>query len=156
ELPPVAAGPISVVLLARDASADVGAVADSWLEFLARRGQEHELLLADAGGLGGRLEALGRPGLRLVGHTRPAGEGAALRSALAEARYPLVFYTLCQADYRPEDLGRLLDRPFTPEEPDERAGDKPPEPGKEIDHVHLMSGFRAGVKVPWPLRVLGL
>jgi hypothetical protein len=148
ELPLVATSPLSVVLLVGDAT-DAGAVVRSWLDFLARRPQEHELLLVDAGG---GLPAGEQPGLRLVEYAGPRGEGAALRAALAQARHPLVFYTLCHPDYRPEHLEKLLDRPFTPEDSEEG----PPEPGKEIDHVHLMSGYRAGVKVPWPLRALGL
>jgi hypothetical protein len=79
----------------------------------------------------------------------PAGEGAALRDGLAQARHPLVCTALCRADYRPEYLALLLDRDFTPEDQTQTG------PAKEIDNVHLMSGFRAGVKVPWPLRALG-
>jgi hypothetical protein len=119
--------PISVVLLCPDADRET--IVAAWHSFLQQRGLDHEILVCD----------------------NPAGEGAALRDGLAQARHPLICTALCRADYRPEYLGQLLDRDFTPEEPpaDGTA------PGKEIDHVHLMAGFRAGVKVPWPWRLPG-
>src|SRR5262249_46653834 len=60
-------------------------------------------------------------------HGERRGDGAALRTALGTARYPLLFYTACDPRYRPADLRRLL---------------------KEIDRVHLVSGYRAGRPVP--------
>lgn len=107
--------------------ADREAIVASWQAFLEQRGVEHEVIVSD----------------------NPAGEGAALRDGLGQARHPLICTALCRAEYRPEYLGQLLERPFTPEEPPQDGAD----PGKEIDHVHLMSGFRAGVKVPWAWRI---
>jgi hypothetical protein len=140
-LPPIATEPLSVVLLAPGAGA-ASAVLAGWLAFLDGLGREYELLLV----VGGSAEASPdpHPRLRLLPHAGPWGEGAALRAGLAAASHPLVFYTLCEPQYRPADLGRLLERrtPAPKEEP-------------EIDHVHLLSGYRAGVPVPWPWRVVG-
>jgi hypothetical protein len=126
-LPPIAGQPISVVLLRPDSDRET--VVAAWRDFLTGRQTDHEILVVD----------------------NPAGDGAALRDGLAQARYPLVCYAPCHPDYRPDYLGQLLDRPFVAEEPPGANA----APGKEIDHVHLMSGFRAGVPVPWPLRATG-
>lgn len=83
------------------------------------------------------------PRLRVVAHATPRGVGAALRTGLAEARRALIFYTLLDPRYRPEILAGFLARKM-PET------DEP-----EIDHVHLLSGYRAGVRVPAVLRAIG-
>lgn len=85
------------------------------------------------------------PRLRLIGPAAKPGDGAALRLAFAEARQPLLCYAACHPDYRPVDLQRMLDLPMDPS-----AGG-----GRQIDHVHLISGYRAGRRVPLPLRLIG-
>jgi glycosyltransferase involved in cell wall biosynthesis len=150
-LPPIANQPLSVVLLARDAAAHVEAQLTAWGDFLRGRGPGHELLLVDDGssdGTADKAEALASrlPLLRVLRHDRPRGEGAALKTGLEAAGKPLVFYTLCRPEYRPADLARLLDQPSSQEAQPR---------GKEMDHVHIMSAYRAGRKTPWPLRLLG-
>lgn len=118
-----------------------------WLAFLAAHPPGGELIVVDDGSTDDtvtRVEQLADPRLRVVRHATPQGEGAALRSGLGAAHNPLVFYTLCHPDYRPADLTRLLEAPMDPS-----VG------GWQIDHVHLMSGYRAGVRMPLPLRVVG-
>jgi len=148
-LPPVAGQPLSVVLLASDAAAYVQEVLTGWIGWLDKRGKPYELLLVDDGsadGTAAHADALAdrHPRLRVLRHAQRQGEGAALRTGLAAATQPLVFYTLCHPDYRPEYLEQMLDKPMADEAQ-----------GKEIDHVHLMSGYRAGVPMPAGLRVLG-
>jgi hypothetical protein len=70
----------------------------------------------------------------VVRHPQPRGPGAALRSGLAVATKPLLFYTTADRQYQPADLKRLL---------------------AEIDKVHLVSGFRLWQPVPRLLRWLG-
>lgn len=148
-LPPVAGQPLSVILLAADAAAHVQEVLTGWLAWLDKRGKPYELLLVDDGSADGTASLADgltarHPRLRVLRHVERQGEGAALRTGLAAAAQPLIFYTLCQPDYRPEQLEKMLDKPM-----DES------QPGKAIDHVHLMSGYRAGVPVPRGMRALG-
>lgn len=100
----------------------------AWRAYLAQRGTEHAIHVVES----------------------DQGDGAALRAGLGQARHPLICYAPLSTDYPPEFLGRLLDRPFEIE-------DAPPDlpPGREIDHVHIVSGYRAGVRVPLALRLLG-
>jgi glycosyltransferase involved in cell wall biosynthesis len=146
-LPPIAGRPLSVVLLARDAAGHVEAVVSGWAEYLDRLGREYELIVVDAASTdttADLLEALlARLPRLLVVRAKGRGDGAALRPALTVARHPLLFYTFCEPAYRPADLGRLLDKRL------------PPKDEPEIDQVHLMTGYRAGRRVPWPLRVVG-
>src|SRR5689334_6021020 len=139
QLPPVADQPISAVLLACDATADVEGVVASWVGFLESlreaQGREYELLLAD-GSAGGEVALRSTslperyPRLRVLRAGRP-GEGPALAEGVREARYPLFFYTLCDPVYQPADLDKMLRRRTLAADND-----------LEIDHVHVMSGLR--------------
>jgi molybdopterin-binding protein len=145
KLPPIARQPLSVVLLVRDDSAHAEDLLAGWVAFLEGLGRAYEVLVVGAGpGGAARLEGeAGRhPRVRLL-CPGGRGEGAALRAALAEARYPLLFYAALAPEYRPADLGRMLEKPHGAGK-DER----------EIDHVHMMTGYRAGRPVPLPWRVL--
>src|SRR5262245_25888987 len=151
QLPPIADQPLSVVLLARNCADHVVAALITWLGFLdGIRPGAYELILVDDGSDDGtadkaQAQADAFPALRVIRHEKPQGEGAALRAGLEAATRPLVFYTLCQPEYRPDDLGKLLARTIKLEE----GGVV-----KEIDHVHLMTGFRAGIPVPLWMRIL--
>jgi glycosyltransferase involved in cell wall biosynthesis len=155
-LPSIAPQPLSVVLLARNSAAHVEAVLAGWLAFLDGRGGAYELLLVDDGSTDGTAalaQALcgQHPQLRVLCHAQPQGEGAALRTGLEAAANPLVCYSLCDPVYRPEMLGAFLARTIGLEDPS--TGDM--QVVHEIDHVHLMTGFRAGVKMPVLLRISG-
>ncbi len=147
-LPPIAAQPLSVVLLAHNDRAHLETVVGEWLAFLSGLGREFELLVVDDGSTDGtadlRPAAEVHPRVRFLRHPKPQGEGAALRTALALARYPLLAYAPCDSRFPPDDLNRLLTKRTVPNKPD-----------LEIDHVHLMSGYRAGRPVPVALRALG-
>jgi dolichol-phosphate mannosyltransferase len=137
KLPPIATSPLSVVLLARDDAAHLEAVAASWTTFLNGLGREFELILIDDGSRDGSAERLAEiatrhPHLRIISHEEPKGEGVALAAGLAATKYPLVCYSRCEPRYQPSDLKKLL---------------------KEIDKVHIVSGFRAGLSSPAIVRV---
>ena len=146
QLPPIATQPLSVVLLAGDEAAHLEGLLGDWVAFLDGLGRDYELLLVEGGSTAERSEALAErhPCLRVLRAETP-GEGAALRKGVAEARHPLLFHAPCDPAYRPTDLKLLLER---------RSTDPKAEP--EIDHVHLISGYRAGRRVPLPWRALGL
>src|SRR5205814_8623283 len=50
------------------------------------------------------------PYLRVLRHDTRRGFGASLRTALAAASHPLLFYTATDYPYSPNDLRKLLDR----------------------------------------------
>ena len=136
KLPPISREPISIVLLAREATASL----DEWLAFADRRSGDDEVILVDDGA---GPTPTPHPRLRVVTHSTPRGIGSALRTGLAEARRPLIFYTLCDPRYRPAILETFLARTL-------------PDSGEpEIDHLHLLSGYRAGVRVPMAIRAIG-
>jgi glycosyltransferase involved in cell wall biosynthesis len=138
-LPPIADQPISVALLARDEELHLEAVLTEWAALLDGLRRDYEILLVDDGSTD-RTAAVAEemtarlPRLRVLRHEGHRGRGAALRTALAAATKPLLFYTTADRQYQPADLKRLL---------------------AEIDKVHLISGFRLWRPVPAPLRHLG-
>jgi glycosyltransferase involved in cell wall biosynthesis len=146
KLSPIAAEALSVVLLAHAGTIHLEPVVAGWVAFLDGLRRDYEVILVDDGtgtwtaGLPERY-----PRVRVLVRPDAWGEGAALRAALEVASHPLLFYTLCDPRYQPEDLGLLLEK---------RHDAKKPE--VEIDQVHLLSGCRVGRPMPWPLRTLGL
>jgi len=128
-----------VVLLARNEQDHIVEVVDNWLARLDKLGRDHEILLVDdgssdrTGSLAAGL-ASRHAQVKVLSHPTERGVGAALQTALAAARHPLLFYAPCDRQFQPAELRRLL---------------------AEIDKVHLVSGYRAGQPVPGGLRRLG-
>jgi glycosyltransferase involved in cell wall biosynthesis len=137
-LPPIASAPVSLILLAHEDAACAQDVVNAWADQLDKLQRDYEVLLIDDGtsdltAVGAAASKAG-PRLRVLGHTVARGPGAALRTGLAAARFPLVVTCPCDRQYRPEDLDLLL---------------------KEIDKVQLVSGFRVWQRMPWPLWLAG-
>lgn len=137
ELPKIAAEPISVVLLARhaDARRETADMVERWVACLDKLERDYEILVAaDASLAPDELPAFAHARVRVLHEPNRRGPGACLRCGLAAARFPLLFYTECDRQYQPADLPRLL---------------------KEIDKVHLVSGYRKWQPVPRWLAWLG-
>jgi hypothetical protein len=153
DLPPIADGPLSVVLLATPETA-TEAIVRPWLDWLDARGGASELILVVDGPLATEPALPTHPRLRVLAHEKPEGEGRALRTGLAATTHPLIAYAPCHGDYKPEQVQALLDHRVPPE-----ALVGTPLEGKtdlsEMDLVHLLSGYRAGVPMPLVPRVLG-
>lgn len=125
--PAIATSGISVLLLLHNDASRLRPSVDAWLTFLRQREQEFELLLIDDGSsdrTGEIAQTLAEQSeqVRLYSHSHSQGIGAALRTGLAEARLPLLFYTTCAPIYQPKHLEMLL---------------------REIDQVDLVVGGRA-------------
>ena len=125
----------------------------AWTATLQSLNRPFELIVVDDGStdatvptlaqLTGTAEAPGRwPQLRVLRHPARRGFGAALRTAVAEARYPLLFYTGLDFDYSPGEIKKFL----------ERIGETDPDFHKQPD---LINGFRARLPVPPLLRAVG-
>lgn len=74
--------------------------------------QEKEILLVDDGSTDGtheKIELLGqRPGVRALFHERNQGKGAAVRTALAQARGEIVLIQDCDLEYDPRQYALLV------------------------------------------------
>jgi glycosyltransferase involved in cell wall biosynthesis len=150
DLPPIASQPLSVVLLLHNRADHLETVLGGWVAFLNGLDRDYEVLVVDDGstdGSGDRAEKLATNFRRVqvLRHAASRGEGAALRTALAAARHPLLFYTLCDPHYQPVDLGKLLHKRTDPSATE-----------WELDRVHIMTASRGGRPMPWPWRIGGL
>jgi glycosyltransferase involved in cell wall biosynthesis len=111
--PKISGEPISVLLPAYNQAAGLAAIANRWVAELDRLDRPYELILIDdasTDGTGAIVDefAAGKPAVRVLRHERRFGFGACLRTGVAAARHPLVFYTACDYPYVPADLRKLL------------------------------------------------
>jgi glycosyltransferase involved in cell wall biosynthesis len=103
-----------VLLPAFNQAAGLEPIVDNWLRALARLDRPVEVILVndastdDTAAVARKLAA--RTGnIRLLTHETRQGFGGSLRTALAAAKQPLVFYTACDYPYQPADLTKLLE-----------------------------------------------
>jgi glycosyltransferase involved in cell wall biosynthesis len=86
--------------------------------------------------LEGMVDRIGN--LRVLKHTERRGYGAAIRTGLAAAQQPLIFYTGCDYSYEPADLKVLL----------HHIEHTDPETGRKLE---VVNGYRVAVPVSgWP------
>lgn len=135
---PLASAPLSVLLIAQNCWADdVEEAGAGWLEYLRGLGRGFEVILLDDGANAAATDRLAERFLeiRVVHHSRAQGLGRSLREGLALAQHPLVFYSLCNKQYCPADLSKLLE---------------------QIVNVQVVTGRRVSGRAPWWLRFADL
>lgn len=111
--PKIAHEPISVLLPAFNQAVGLEAITGAWLRELDRLERPYELIVIDDASTDGTATVLERltaakPAVSVLRHEARHGFGAALRTGLAAARHPLVFYTSCDYPYPPADLKKLF------------------------------------------------
>jgi glycosyltransferase involved in cell wall biosynthesis len=128
ERTPIAQAPLSVVLLASGDSGGFEDVVANWIAQLETLGRDYEIFAEMDGNVDHTQDSATDleskyPRFRLLPHPGQPGVGAALRTGLGAAQFPLLCYAECSNAYHPEDLGRLLEA---------------------IDKVDVVSGYRSG------------
>jgi glycosyltransferase involved in cell wall biosynthesis len=113
ERPKIAHEPISVLLPVHNQAAGLEPIANAWLRELDRLDRSYEFIIIDDASTDGTPAVLERitaakGTVSVLRHEARKGFGAALRTGLAAARHPLVFYTACDYPYPPADLRKLL------------------------------------------------
>jgi hypothetical protein len=134
--PAIAGAALSVAIPVRNQAEKLTANLSAWTALLGKLERPHEILLVDDGSSDNTVsqaEAFGakHPALILLRHEQPRGFGAALRTALEKARFPLFFYTSFDYPYKPSDLRKLLER---------------------INDVDVVTGFRSAAPIPNGIR----
>jgi glycosyltransferase involved in cell wall biosynthesis len=107
---------LSYFFPAHDEAANIEALVDEALASLPAIAERFEIVCVDDGSRDGtgaiadRLAAEHPDVVRVVHHPQNRGYGAAVRSGLAAARFPLVCFTDGDRQFRVADLGRLTSR----------------------------------------------
>ena len=104
---------ISVLLAVFNQENSVETAVTAWRDFLETLGRDYEILLVDDCSTDqslARAEALvsTTPRLRVFHHTSRTGYGGAMRTALAQARFPLFAFTTCDAGYHAQELAKFI------------------------------------------------
>jgi glycosyltransferase involved in cell wall biosynthesis len=133
---------LTVILPVSDCEKTLGKTVAGWLPVLDSLGRPYELLIIDDASQDGTkaqadhiVERNGR--IKVLVHPERKGFGACLRTALAVATHPLIFYTSADHDWHPSDLPRMLK---SLDFRDEYTGKQ----------VELVNGHRRGTV--WPSR----
>jgi glycosyltransferase involved in cell wall biosynthesis len=128
ERSPIAQAPLSAILVAFNGGPELEEVIAAWDAYFISLTRPYEILLVndasadDTECRAGKLAEV-MPHLRVLSHEQHLGTGAALRTGLQSARYPLVLTVPCDKQYQPPDLYRVLEA---------------------IDQVDLVAGYRVG------------
>jgi glycosyltransferase involved in cell wall biosynthesis len=141
--------PLSVVIPVHNATPVLDKAISVWLDALGKLDREFELIVVDDGSTDGTAEkaeqiASRRPQVRLLRHESRQSFGASIRTALADTRHPLIFYTALDYPYTPSDLGKLLERIGREEDVNGR-----------LFRILLVNGCRTGRPVPRFWRAVG-
>jgi glycosyltransferase involved in cell wall biosynthesis len=139
---------VTVVIPAHNAAAALDQVLPAWGAVLKNLNRPFEILVVNDGSTDATAEVLQRragnvPQLRALAHDSRRGFGACLRTALEEAKQPLLLYTAVDYPYTPGDVRSMLERI---ELRDEVFGKQP----------DLISGARTGLTRPLPVKYAGL
>jgi glycosyltransferase involved in cell wall biosynthesis len=126
KLPAILPAPLSVILAVYNEEATLEAALDAWVIYLEALGSGYELLLVDDGSTDRThcvMETISAKNayVRVLRHDGRRGFGAALRTGLVAARYPVLIYAGFHNPYQPADLKGFM---------------------KWIDEVHLVVGYR--------------
>ena len=114
ERPRISNQPISVLLPVYNQATGLETIVENWLRGLFRLDRPFEFIVVDDASADDSAAILAKIAtrhseLRIVRHDARRGYGACLRSALAVATHPLIFYTACDYPYSPADITKLLD-----------------------------------------------
>jgi hypothetical protein len=121
-LPPIAQAPISVVLVSSRSHTGVKTIVESWVAALISLERDFELLVIESEYWTDALTGVKADArVRLLPSSEKPGVGAALRSGIEAARYPLLLYAEANPSYASVEM-----KPFL----------------EVIDRVHLVSGVR--------------
>src|SRR5438477_6024694 len=106
---------ITVVIPTHNAAAALDRVLPAWGAVLSALNRPFEIIVVNDGSTDTTAEVLQKraanvPHLRVLKHDARKGFGACLRSALAEAKQPLLLYAGVDYPYTPSDIKPMLER----------------------------------------------
>jgi glycosyltransferase involved in cell wall biosynthesis len=102
--------PLSIVMPAYNEEENIGLAVERAIAVAKRFGREYEVVVVDDGSVDGTADVVRSTGgpVRLVQHPRNLGYGAALRTALSQARFDVILFTDADNQFDLDEIERLL------------------------------------------------
>lgn len=121
---------LSIVIPAYNEQDSIGSVLADLKALLSQHGIEHEVLVIDDGSTDATAQRAAAAGARVLRHHSNRGYGAALKTGVTAAAYPVVAITDADGTYPNEYLPQMLE---------------------QIEQADMVVGARTGAKVNIPL-----
>lgn len=122
---------LSLILPVYNEAAGLDAVLDELLQALRTTNLPHELIVVDDGSTDGSSDIVRRvAGVRLIEHLTNLGYGAALKTGIRHARFPMIAITDADGTYPADALSGLL---------------------VKMDQADMVVGARTGTNVAYPV-----
>src|SRR5262245_55691286 len=104
----IQAEPVSIIIPAYNERKAIGKVLDRITHWLCEDGIKYEVIVVDDGSTDGTGELVKSKGFDVIRHPANRGYGAALKSGIRQAQYPLIAIIDSDGTYPEDALARLL------------------------------------------------
>lgn len=121
---------LSIIIPAYNEEEGISSVLDETIKIMEQSSINYEIIVVNDGSTDETAKIAGNKSVRLINHQINKGYGAALKTGIRKAKYPLICITDADGTYSPQYIPKLI---------------------KQIDDTDMIVGSRTGSNVAVPL-----